>query len=145
MAKIKNAKKGENGQSLEDADYALLAEFRYELRCFLSFSEAVAHKANLTPQQHQALLSIRGAQGRQQTIGQLADRLLIKPHSASGLVQRLESQGFIERIWDGEDARVVRLRLTASGEQVLEALSLAHQSELHHMKPLLRALINRFD
>jgi DNA-binding MarR family transcriptional regulator len=131
------------GERLEDADYALLSEFRYELRCFLHFSEAAAQKANLTPQQHQALLSVRGANERRQTVGQLADRLLIKPHSASGLVQRLESQGLIERILDPDDARVVHLQVTARGERILEDLALAHRTELHHMKPMLQALISR--
>jgi len=64
-------------------DYRLLAEFRYDLRCFLRFSEEAARKAGLTPQRYQALLSIKGSPAEAQTIGELADRLLIEPHSAS--------------------------------------------------------------
>ena len=42
------------------AEYEILAAFRYSLRQFLHFSEAAAQSVGLTPQQHQALLSIKG-------------------------------------------------------------------------------------
>ena len=50
-----------NGRETSGAvDYAALARFRYELRKFQAFSKAAADQAGLTPQQHQALLTIRG-------------------------------------------------------------------------------------
>ncbi|HEX4739566.1 MAG TPA: helix-turn-helix domain-containing protein [Allosphingosinicella sp.] len=129
---------------LTDGDYAALADFRYELRCFLFFSEQAARKAGISPQQHQALLSIRGAPGGTQTVGDLAKRLLIRPHSASGLASRLEEQGLLERV-EAPDRRLASLRLTERAEDQLAALARVHLAELQRMRPLLRGLLERLD
>jgi DNA-binding MarR family transcriptional regulator len=64
-------------------DYQALADFRYEIRRFLSFSERLVRAAGLEPQQHQALLAIKGLPThRIATIGVLSERLLIQHHSA---------------------------------------------------------------
>ena len=73
--------------SLTDADYLALAEFRFSLRQFQAFSEQKAEECGLTPQQHQALLVIRAAPAGTATIGYVAERLILKPHSATGLVE----------------------------------------------------------
>src|SRR5690606_18647319 len=73
---------------LTDTDYAALAEFRFALRRFQMFSETKAGEAGLTPQQHQALLAIRAADPDSATVGYVAQRLLVKPHTASGLIDR---------------------------------------------------------
>ena len=73
----------EIADSLSDADYAALSDFRQALRQFHAFSEARAAEQGLTPQQHQALLAIRGATPEAPTIGTVAQRLMLKPHSAS--------------------------------------------------------------
>jgi len=122
--------------------HAAMAEFRFELRRFAHFSEVAARELGLTPQQHQALLSIHGTPERAQTIGELANRLMIKPHSATGLASRLIANGLIER-QAVEDRRVVQLRLTRAGEKLLSALSRVHEAELRRIKPLLHGLIDR--
>ena len=127
-----------------ESDYAALADFRYELRRFQSFSEQAARKAGIAPRQHQALLSIRGAPGGTQTVGDLARRLLIRPHSASGLVSRLEEQGLLERV-EGSDRRLVTLRLTGKAEDLLAGLASAHLAELKRMRPLLKGLFDLID
>ena len=66
-----------------EADYAALAQFRYQLRTFLAFSEAAAQRAGLTPQQHQALLAIKGFSGREAaSVGDIARFLLVRHHTA---------------------------------------------------------------
>jgi len=127
-----------------ESDYAALADFRYELRRFLFFSEQAARKAGISPQQHQALLSVCGAPGGKQTVGDLAKRLLIRPHSASGLVSRLEEQGLLERV-EGSDRRLATLRLTDKAENLLAALAQAHLAELKRMRPLLEGLFDLID
>jgi len=123
--------------------YQALAEFRYEIRRFLNFSEQAARVAGVEPQQHQALLAIKGLPGNQRaTIGTLAQRLQIRHHSAVGLTDRLEVKGLIRRIRCPEDHREMMLRLTLRGEQVLQRLSLLHRTELRSAGPaLLRALL----
>lgn len=119
-------------------DYETLAEFRYALRCFLRFSENAAEFAGLTMQQHQALLFIIGYPGREQvTIGELAERLQIRHHSAVGMVDRLEEQGLVERIHNGMDRRQVFIRLTDKGIGVLKSLASTHQEELRQLGPQL--------
>jgi DNA-binding MarR family transcriptional regulator len=125
-------------------DYETLAEFRYALRCFLHFSENAAESAGLTLQQHQALLFIMGYPGREQvTIGELAERLQVRHHSAVGLVNRLEEQGLVERIHDSKDHRLVFIRLTEKGIGVLEGLASTHRQELRHVGPELCNLLEQ--
>ncbi len=124
--------------SFSKSDYEALAEFRYALRCFLHFSENAAENVGLTLQQHQALLFIIGFPGRERiTIGELAERLQTRHHSAVGLVDRLEEQGLVERIPDPHDRRQVLIGLTSKGTQVLESLASIHRQELRHMGPQL--------
>ncbi len=129
---------------MSDADYALLADFRATLREFMAFSENQARGMGLTPQQHQALLTIRGTALGTATVGYVAERMMLKPHSASGLLSRLEEAGLIIREQDKRDQRKTFLRLTAEAESVLESLSLAHLEELGNLKPLLLQMINQF-
>lgn len=129
---------------LATADYETLSELRYLMRRFAAFSEAEARSAGLTPQQHQALLVIRGFPGsRRATIGDLAERLGLRPHSAVGLVDRLASKGLLRRHVDRADRRRVRLGLTRRSQALLAGLSLAHRDELRRLAPLLRGLLAR--
>src|SRR3546814_4461833 len=91
--------------ALADADYAALADFRHALRQFQAFSEARATEQGLTPQQHQALLTIRAAAPDVPSVGHVAERLMLKPHSATGLIDRLERLGLIERTPSPTDRR----------------------------------------
>ena len=131
-------------ESFKKADYESLAAFRYALRQFLRFSEEAAVSAGLSPQQHQALLAIKGFPGRDSvTIGELAEKLQIKHHSAGGLVDRLEAEGYVERQTSAEDARRVFVVLTALGERVLARLSAWDQQELRRIGPTFRALLDQ--
>jgi DNA-binding MarR family transcriptional regulator len=118
--------------------YETLAEFRYALRKFLRFSENAARSAGLTPQQHQAMLAIKGFPGRDRVnIGELADRLQIKHHSAVGLVDRLVTERFVRREPDEKDRRHVNLTLTSRGEVALEKISTMNREQLRRMAPEL--------
>lgn len=126
---------------LEDADYRRLLQFRTRLRRFLHWSEEQAEKAGLTPAQHQLLLAVRGHDGdRGPTIGDVAGYLLLRHHSAVGLVDRAVKAGLVERQEDAADRRIVRLRLTAQGEHTLQQLSAAHLEEIKRLAPRVRDL-----
>lgn len=129
-------------KKLSDADYARLADFRYALRCFLEFSEGAAAKEGLTPQQHQALLVIRGSPSAVASIGRLAERLRIRHNSAVELANRLESAGLIAREISTGDRRSVILSLTAEGESRLEILTRVHRNELRQLKPEIVGLFS---
>ena len=119
-------------------DYQALAGFRYEIRLFLNFSELAARAAGIEPQQHQALLALKGLPpALAATVGALAERLQIRHHSAVELSRRLEAKGLLERTRSRSDAREVLLRLTRRGERLLERLSLSHRDELRTAGPRL--------
>ena len=119
---------------LTDADYEDLLTLRTGLRRFLRWSEQQAEEAGLTPAQHQLLLAIRGHPNqRGPTIGEVADYLLLRHHSAVGLVDRAYAAGLVQRERDADDHRVVRLQLTAAGNKRLEALSQPNLEELQRL------------
>lgn len=123
-------------------DYQALAQFRYEIRRFVNFSEQAARDAGIEPQQHQALLAIEGLPATHRaTIGVLAERLQIQHHSAVGLVDRLEAERLLKRTSSRADRREVLLHLTSRGTRLLNKLSLSHRAELRSAgRTLLQAL-----
>jgi Transcriptional regulators len=136
---------GQSRRQLSGADYQRLAEFRYLLRRFLRFSEKAADEAGLTAQQHQALLAIKGFGGREHvTIGELAERLGIRHHSAVGLIDRLVSNGLAERQSGTDDRRQVLVSVTPKAEGLLATLTAVHRDELEQLAPLLQELLAHF-
>jgi DNA-binding MarR family transcriptional regulator len=127
---------------LKDEDFRALANFRYQLRLFLNFSEKAARDVGLTPQQHQALLAIRGFGLDGLGVGELAERLLLRPHSASEIVDRLQRVGLIRRASMSQDRRQVRVVLTEEAETKLRRLSQIHRDELRKIGPLLNELLS---
>jgi DNA-binding MarR family transcriptional regulator len=124
------------------AHYELLAEFRHALRRFLRFSQVAARSAGLTPQQHQALLAIKGFPGRDYvSVGELAERMQLRHHSAVGLVDRLARRKLVRRVVSAADRRRVEVRLSSMGEAMIARLSAAHLKELRQLGPAIRSLV----
>jgi DNA-binding MarR family transcriptional regulator len=120
---------------MRQSDYARLLRFRSELRRFLQWSEERAKAEGVTPGQHQLLLAIKGHDDpKGPTIGEVADHLALRHHSAVGLVDRAEGSGLIERRRDPDDHRVVHLHLTATGQKLIQRLSAAHLEELRQIR-----------
>ena len=141
VRKIKTPAKG----PVHVVDYGALAQFRFQLRKFLSFSEAAARKAGLTPQQHQALLAIEGfSRAKPVSVGELADFLLVRHHTAVELVDRMTRLGLLGRIVDGDDSRRILVKLTRKGEQRLRTLSQTHFEELQSASPGLTRILRSF-
>jgi DNA-binding MarR family transcriptional regulator len=127
--------------TLSDEDYRRLLDFRGGLRRFLRWSEEQAKEVGLTPAQHQLLLAVRGHDDPLgPTVGDIAAHLLLRHHSAVELIDRAQAAGFVGRHPDPTDHRVVRLRLSADGEQRLAALTSQHLDELGRLEPRLRPI-----
>lgn len=123
--------------------YQSLAALRYALRKFLRFSEAAATAAGLTPQQHQALLAIKGFPDREYvSIAELAELLQLQHHSVVGLVDRLATRKLVRRARSREDRRRVEVHLTLAGQKLIEQLSVAHLQELRELAPDLSRLLD---
>lgn len=129
-------------KSVSPQDYRALAEVRYVIRRFLSFSAEAARSAGIEPQQHQLLLVIKGLPPELvPTVGVVAERLQLHHNSAVELVQRAEEQGMVTRRAAETDRRQVLLRVTALGERVLRRLSVMHREELRSAAPVLLAAL----
>jgi len=126
---------------LEQSDFEHLLELRTGLRRFLRWSEEQAKAAGLTGAKHQLLLAVRGhPDPAGPTIGEIADYLVLRHHSAVGLVDRAVKDGLVERNPDPVNKSVVRVTLTPLGLARLDALAEAHLEEISHLAPTMRAL-----
>lgn len=126
---------------MRDEDYRALAAFRAELRRFLRFSEEAARAAGLTPQQHQALLAVRGHPGPgPASVSDVAAALGLRLHSATELLGRTEAAGLLTRSTDPDDRRRTVCTLTAAGEEVLTRLTEQHRAELRQLRDVAAGL-----
>jgi DNA-binding MarR family transcriptional regulator len=126
------------------SDYQALAEFRYQIRRFLHFSEQVVKQAGLERGQYQLMLAIKGMPADvRPRISELANRMKIRHHSAVELVNRLEAGGYVHRSRAEDDRREVLLALTPKGEKVLSELALHHHDELRSSGPELVTALRR--
>ncbi len=126
---------------LTQADFEHLLQLRTGLRRFLRWSEQQAQATGLTPAQHQLLLAIRGhPDPAGPTIGEIANYLVLRHHSAVGLIDRAASAGLVKRNPDPTNNSVVRMTLTPAGTDKLDALAETHLQELAHLAPTMRTL-----
>ena len=126
------------------SDYQALAEFRYQIRKFLHFSEQAVLAAGLERGQYQLLLAIKGMPpGVRPRIRELAARMQIRHHSAVELINRLESRAYVRRRRSPHDHREVLLALTPLGQRTLAELALHHHNQLRSAGPALVAALQR--
>jgi len=119
-----------------------LADFRYQLRTFLSFSESASESCGIAAQQYQ-LMQVIGAvpPERQASISYIADRMILRHNSTVELVDRAERAGLVERRHDEHDLRRSLVQLTPQGWAILQKLVALHLEELHlHAESMMRAL-----
>jgi DNA-binding MarR family transcriptional regulator len=123
---------------INEDDIEAIARFRYAIRRFLRFSEHAARRENITPQQHQLLLAIKGFPNRDHaTVSELAHRLQMRQHSVVGLIDRTVRLGLVRRERGTVDRREVFIHVTQQGEELLDRLTLLHRQELVTMRAVL--------
>ncbi len=127
--------------TLEQSDFEHLLDLRTGLRRFLRWSEEQAKAAGLTAAKHQLLLAVKGhSDPAGPTIGEIADYLVLRHHSAVGLIDRAEKDGLVKRAPDPSSRSVVRVTLTPVGMAKLDELTEAHLQEITHLAPAMRTL-----
>jgi len=125
-----------------DVDYPQLLSIRTALRRFLRWSEDAAEAEGVTSAQYQLLVVIKGLSDESApSIGQIAEQLLLRHHSASELVHRAEESGLVRTRPDRADHRLIRVTLTPQGERVLAHLAPLHVEELARLAPLIAGLV----
>lgn len=117
-------------EDLQQKDFAAHARFRYALRRFRRFSDARAQEAGLTFGQYELLLALAGSHRGWLTVGEIARELLVRPHSAVGLVNRAGRDGLLQKEQDHSDLRRVRVEMTVLGRHRLGVVMVANRSEL---------------
>ncbi len=120
---------------LNKADFEKLADFRYQIRKFVHFSEEVAREHGITPLQYLMMLHVKGYPGRDwATVGELAERLQKQQHGVVALISRCEKLGFVERRRSLKDRRRIEIHLLANGEEVVEQIARLHRRQLHELQ-----------
>lgn len=126
------------------ADYQALAEFRYQIRKFMHFSDQAVEASGLERGQYQLMLAIKGMPDHMRPrIRDVAHQMQIQHHSAVELINRLEAGGYVRRQRAIDDRREVLLTLTPKGEQVLTGLAMHHHDQLKTAGPMLVAALQR--
>lgn len=111
-----------------------LAEFRFQLRQFLSFSEISSERHGVQAQQYQLLQVIAAAPaGQPASVSYLADRMVLRHNSTVELVDRAERAGLVRRHTDERDLRRSIIKLTPLGEQMLRAMVAEHVQEIERL------------
>jgi DNA-binding MarR family transcriptional regulator len=135
-------------RSLTDRQFLSLAEFRYQIRRFLHFSERECRARGVQHQHYQLLVALRGLPlHKSPTVGTLAERMQMQHHSMVELLDRASQQGLVVRKRDAKDRRRVSVHLTAKGQRLAGELARRHVAELQitgrnltaALEPLLRS------
>jgi|tagenome__1003787_1003787.scaffolds.fasta_scaffold19709560_1 DNA-binding MarR family transcriptional regulator len=125
-------------------EYRALADFRYNIRRYLRFSEHAARQSGLEPQQYQFLLAVKGMPDDvRATVGELAERMQIQHHSTVELVDRMTERGLVTRKRGSEDRREVIVQLSAKGDKLLRDLVMHHRNELRDLAPNLAQALRK--
>jgi MarR family transcriptional regulator, 2-MHQ and catechol-resistance regulon repressor len=93
-------------------------------QAFERFSAAHVRELGLTPGQFDVIATLGNTKGM--TCGELGERTLITKGTLSGILDRLQDRGLLERIADRDDARRTIIALTPGGETVFEATFPVH-------------------
>jgi DNA-binding MarR family transcriptional regulator len=127
-----------SSKMLKASDFRKHAEFRHWLRKFLSTSEANARNAGLGASQYNLMLAVKGLpENSQPNISTVADRLMVESHSVVELVDRCVKGGLMERFREGSDQRLVFVRLTELGNEVVERIAIKNREEIMDALPSL--------
>jgi DNA-binding MarR family transcriptional regulator len=123
---------------------AELAEFRYLLREFLSFSEAATEVVGISAQQYQLLQVVAAVPvGQERSISYVAERMLLRHNSAVELVDRAQRSGLVQRVTDESDHRRSLLEITERGQQLLSVLVEEHLKEIDAKGPEMSRALQR--
>ena len=105
---------------LAQASHRISADFHLQVKA-----------AGLSVTEWRVLASLMGSPG--ETIGALARLAITKQPTLSKVVQRMEVDGWVERIGVRADRRQTQVRITAAGRRLVSGLcdqALAHQREV---------------
>jgi len=102
-------------------------------------SEEILRGADLTGKQYNILRILRGAGADGLACAEIGARMLDRDPDITRLLDRLGKRKLLERRRSGEDRRVVRVRITAGGLELLDSLETPIlRQHRQSMRPLTR-------
>jgi DNA-binding MarR family transcriptional regulator len=120
-------------------EFETLSDFRYQLRCFLRFSEDLTHSKGITNLQYLLLLHVKGYKGREwATISELAERLQSHHNGVVSLASRCEKLGLIYRKRGIADKREVEIHLTPEGNRMVKTIARLHRKEILSLQGIFK-------
>jgi DNA-binding MarR family transcriptional regulator len=123
-------------RDLNLAHYRGLAEFRYQIRRFVSFSERAARAAGLEPPQHQLMLAIGGLPpSKRPNLPTLAERMCLDVEPCQVLAEALLNRGLLRWTANPADRREKLLALTENGQSLLRGLTSLHRNQVLSVGP----------
>ena len=109
-----------------------IAEIMHDLRkifkAIQQYSEQVLKEFGVTGPQLWALRIIYNE--GQLSMGELSDKMYLHMSTVSGIIDRLEKKGYVERKRDSTDRRVVKINLTKEGKRLVQKAPAAAQGRL---------------
>jgi DNA-binding MarR family transcriptional regulator len=97
----------------------------------------VLRVADLTFPQYNVLRILRGARPEALSCGTISQRMLTRDSDLTRLLDRLEDRGFVKRVRDARDRRMVTAAIAEPGLQLLRrldgAIDRVHRQQLKHI------------
>ncbi len=85
--------------------------------------DAMAGRHGLTFARYEALVLLAFSREGRLSMSKIGQRLMVHPTSATNIVQRLASQGFVERVRNPDDGRGALAVITPAGRDAMEAVT----------------------
>ncbi len=99
--------------------------------------EETLKPSGLSPSQYNVLRILRGAGEQGLACGEVAERMVTRDPDVTRLLDRLEQRGFISRTRENRDRRVITVRVTGEGLNLLRDLEQPmadiHRRQLGHL------------
>lgn len=118
-------------------------------QAFSAYSEVFVQQFDLTPAQFDVIATLGKTAGL--NTGEIGERTLITKGTLTGVIDRLEKKGLVQREVPAQDRRSVVVKLTADGQALFNRALPAHLADLKQRfgqlesseLELLRVLLNR--
>ena len=124
------------GRDLSMSHYRGLAELRYQIRRFVTFSERAARAAGLEPVQHQLMLAIFGLPAsKRANLPTLAERMCLDLEACEKLADDLLGRGLLRWTANASDRREKLLVLSETGQILLRDLTALHRNQILAVGP----------
>lgn len=111
-------------QAARESFLAVVRELARTYQAFTSYDEEHIRQLGLTVPQFDVLATLGNTPGM--TMGQIAEKTLSTKGTLTGIVDRLEKKGLVQRVVPPENRRCFIIVLTPAGEKLFEEVFPAH-------------------